>query len=161
MSIRNWDQQHQVDIANLSNLSQLTNLTSLTLEMDIIGFLDCITSLIGLEEVMLHKCQDMEVPSSISRLTRLKTFAMVECGMGKLSSPVCDLPGLEVLNVSMNQLGQHQDCLPPMMLMLTRLKQLGLCCNEYDAVPDVVLKLTSLQVKREDLYSETKVSRCQ
>lgn len=119
--------------------------------MDIMGFPECITSLTGLEEVMLHKCQNMEVPCSISRLTGLKTLAMVECGMERLSSPVCDLPSLEVLNVSMNQLGQHQDCLPAMMLTLTGLKQLGLCCNDYDALPDVVLKLTSLQVSHEVL----------
>ncbi|GMH43811.1 hypothetical protein BSKO_11745 [Bryopsis sp. KO-2023] len=145
LSIRNWDQENRVDLESLEKLTCLSNLTSLTLEMDIDGFPECLVKLPLLEEIMLQKCRNVVVPPSVSKLTRLKTLAMVECGMQTLSESVCGLKGLEVLNLGMNELGQKEG-LPLGLSALSRVKQLGLCCNEYDAVPEIISSLTSLEV---------------
>lgn len=158
LSIRNWGPKYQVNAQDLDNLSKLSDLKSLTLEVDIDGFPCSLINLEELEELTLLKCQNLEIPASIIKLAKLKSLTIVECGLRQLSTSICRLTGLEVLNLGMNQLGRDLDSLPADMLNLGALKELGLCCNEYDTIPDVVFKLSSLQVCCQS--SSSRVCKC-
>lgn len=147
LSIRNWEQGDcRIQASELGWMTSLQNLSSVTLEMELDGFPEALVGLTNLEEINLHKCRHVRVPSSVSDLKCLKSLAMLECGMQHLPLSVCGLPSLEVLNMGMNELGRQQGrSLPDELSALSKLKELSFCCCEYDAVPPIISMMTSLQ----------------
>eukprot|EP00803_Ostreobium_quekettii_P005071 evm.model.scf_277.3 EVM.evm.TU.scf_277.3 scf_277:21345-24091(-) len=148
LSIQNWEQgDSRIRASELGWITSLSSLTSVTLEMELDGFPEALIGLTGLQEINLHKCVHARVPKGVSNLKCLKSLAMLECGILSLPPSVCGLAGLEVLNLGMNELGRQQGrSLPDELSSLSNLKELSLCCCEYDTVPPIVSVITSLQV---------------
>eukprot|EP00892_Ulva_mutabilis_P001288 jgi/Ulvmu1/1115/UM106_0032.1 len=98
--------------ASLRCLSGLRSLTQLRLELRLPHFPRAICSLRRLVVLSLRHAQQLRVPSSITRLTRLTFLDLSCCGLRGIPRAICGLTSLEELHLNLNTLHFEWDDLP-------------------------------------------------
>lgn len=100
-----------------------------------------IKSLTYLQQLHIHSCDLLQIPSGICSLTNLQTLSLISDRLTSLPEEICQLIQLTSLYLHHNYLKS----LPPTIGQLTNLQTLFLHGNNLEQLPDSISQLTNLQ----------------